>query len=65
MCVLCLLELVETSRRPSLLFFSLSTKEDRFSVSIQPAVGELLMPSTMTEEDFSKEQGDVDLHQCL
>ncbi|XP_036972739.1 AP-3 complex subunit beta-1 isoform X1 [Acanthopagrus latus] len=37
--------------------FQLCTKEDRFSVSIQPAVGELLMPSTMTEEDFSKEQG--------
>uniref|UniRef100_A0A671V2J8 AP-3 complex subunit beta n=1 Tax=Sparus aurata TaxID=8175 RepID=A0A671V2J8_SPAAU len=37
--------------------FQLCTKEDQFSVSIQPAVGELLMPSTMTEEDFSKEQG--------
>jgi len=35
----------------------LSTKEDQFSVSIQPGVGELLMPSTMTEQDFSKEQG--------
>lgn len=38
-------------------FSSVSTKEDQFSVSIQPAVGELLMPSTMTEEDFCKEQG--------
>ena len=38
--------------------FSLSTKEDQFSVSIQPAVGELFMPSTMTEEDFCKEQGE-------
>ncbi|XP_041815818.1 AP-3 complex subunit beta-1 [Chelmon rostratus] len=37
--------------------FQLCTKEDRFSVSIQPAVGELLMPSTMTEQDFCKEQG--------
>ncbi|KAF1377813.1 hypothetical protein PFLUV_G00204630 [Perca fluviatilis] len=37
--------------------FQLCTKEDQFSVSIQPAVGELLMPSTMTEQDFSKEQG--------
>ncbi|XP_069020977.1 AP-3 complex subunit beta-1 isoform X1 [Embiotoca jacksoni] len=37
--------------------FQLCTKEDHFSVSIQPAVGELLMPSSMTEEDFSREQG--------
>ncbi|XP_054468158.1 AP-3 complex subunit beta-1 [Anoplopoma fimbria] len=37
--------------------FQLCTKEDQFNVSIQPAVGELLMPSTMTEQDFSKEQG--------
>ncbi|XP_042364980.1 AP-3 complex subunit beta-1 [Plectropomus leopardus] len=37
--------------------FQLCTKEDQFSVSIQPAVGELLMPSSMTEQDFSKEQG--------
>ncbi|XP_056288473.1 AP-3 complex subunit beta-1 isoform X2 [Pseudoliparis swirei] len=37
--------------------FQLCTKEDQFSVSIQPGVGELLMPSTMTEQDFSKEQG--------
>lgn len=42
---------------------SLSTKEDQFSVSIQPAVGELLMPSTMTEEDFCKEQGQSSVHQ--
>ncbi|KAM7392480.1 hypothetical protein PAMA_007547 [Pampus argenteus] len=37
--------------------FQLCTKEDQFSVSIRPAVGELLMPSTMTEQDFCKEQG--------
>ncbi|KAF3849277.1 hypothetical protein F7725_015774 [Dissostichus mawsoni] len=37
--------------------FQLCTKEDQFSVSIQPAVGELLMPSSMTEQDYSKEQG--------
>ncbi|XP_041826100.1 AP-3 complex subunit beta-1 isoform X2 [Melanotaenia boesemani] len=37
--------------------FQLCTKEDRFNVSIQPAVGELLKPSTMTEPDFCKEQG--------
>ncbi|XP_045922089.1 AP-3 complex subunit beta-1 isoform X2 [Micropterus dolomieu] len=36
--------------------FQLCTKEDQFSVSIQPAVGELLMPSTVTEQDFCKEQ---------
>lgn len=47
------------------MFSSLSTKEDQFSVSIQPAVGELLMPSTMTEQDFSKEQGGFNLHKCL
>uniref|UniRef100_A0A672PRB1 AP-3 complex subunit beta n=1 Tax=Sinocyclocheilus grahami TaxID=75366 RepID=A0A672PRB1_SINGR len=32
------------------------TKEDEFSVSIQPAVGELLVPITMTEADFTKEK---------
>ncbi|KAM4635430.1 AP-3 complex subunit beta-1 [Polymixia lowei] len=37
--------------------FQLCTKEDQFSVSIQPAVGELLLPVTMTEPDFQKEQG--------
>uniref|UniRef100_A0A673XDM9 AP-3 complex subunit beta n=1 Tax=Salmo trutta TaxID=8032 RepID=A0A673XDM9_SALTR len=36
---------------------SISTKEDQFSVSIQPAVGELFLPVTMTEQDFHKEQG--------
>ncbi|KAM9307033.1 AP-3 complex subunit beta-1 [Pholidichthys leucotaenia] len=36
--------------------FQLCTKEDQFSVSIQPAVGELLMPSSMAEHDFCKEQ---------
>ncbi|XP_028272982.1 AP-3 complex subunit beta-1 isoform X1 [Parambassis ranga] len=36
--------------------FQLCTKEDQFSVSIQPAVGELLMPSSMTEQDFCTEQ---------
>ncbi|KAK7895904.1 hypothetical protein WMY93_021229 [Mugilogobius chulae] len=36
--------------------FQLCTKTDQFNVAIQPAVGELLMPSTMTEEDFCKEQ---------
>uniref|UniRef100_A0A672PS90 AP-3 complex subunit beta n=1 Tax=Sinocyclocheilus grahami TaxID=75366 RepID=A0A672PS90_SINGR len=39
------------------VLFSFSTKEDEFSVSIQPAVGELLVPITMTEADFTKEQG--------
>ncbi|KAB5549115.1 hypothetical protein PHYPO_G00063600 [Pangasianodon hypophthalmus] len=37
--------------------FQLCTKEDRFSVSIQPAVGELLLPVTMSEQDFNQEQG--------
>ncbi|KAI3362101.1 hypothetical protein L3Q82_012426 [Scortum barcoo] len=39
--------------------FQLCTKEDQFSVSIQPAVGELLMPRTMTEQDFGREQGQL------
>uniref|UniRef100_A0A672PJL1 AP-3 complex subunit beta n=1 Tax=Sinocyclocheilus grahami TaxID=75366 RepID=A0A672PJL1_SINGR len=38
------------------VLFSFSTKEDEFSVSIQPAVGELLVPITMTEADFTKEK---------
>ncbi|XP_063066241.1 AP-3 complex subunit beta-1 [Engraulis encrasicolus] len=37
--------------------FQLCTKDDQFSVSITPAVGELLLPVTMTEQDFVKEQG--------
>ncbi|XP_036832968.1 AP-3 complex subunit beta-1 isoform X5 [Oncorhynchus mykiss] len=37
--------------------FQLCTKEDHFSVSIQPAIGELLLPITMTELDFRKEKG--------
>ncbi|XP_028829631.1 AP-3 complex subunit beta-1 isoform X2 [Denticeps clupeoides] len=37
--------------------FQLCTKEDQFSVSIQPVVGELFLPVTMTEQDFRKEQG--------
>uniref|UniRef100_A0A672K1G5 AP-3 complex subunit beta n=1 Tax=Sinocyclocheilus grahami TaxID=75366 RepID=A0A672K1G5_SINGR len=36
-----------------------TTKEDEFSVSIQPAVGELLLPITMSEADFTKEQGNT------
>uniref|UniRef100_A0AAY5ETU5 AP-3 complex subunit beta n=1 Tax=Electrophorus electricus TaxID=8005 RepID=A0AAY5ETU5_ELEEL len=37
--------------------FQLCTKAEGFNVSIQPAVGELLLPVTMSEQDFSKEQG--------
>nr|XP_057920071.1 AP-3 complex subunit beta-1 isoform X2 [Doryrhamphus excisus] len=37
--------------------FELCTKEDRFGVSIQPAVGELLMPCSLTQQDFCEEQG--------
>uniref|UniRef100_A0A8C6X3Y0 AP-3 complex subunit beta n=1 Tax=Naja naja TaxID=35670 RepID=A0A8C6X3Y0_NAJNA len=37
--------------------FQLCTKNDHFSVSIQPPVGELLLPVTMTEKDFRKERG--------
>ncbi|XP_065511894.1 AP-3 complex subunit beta-1 [Caloenas nicobarica] len=37
--------------------FQLCTKDDRFDVNIQPPVGELLLPVTMSEKDFKKEQG--------
>ncbi|KAM4810416.1 AP-3 complex subunit beta-1 [Rhinophrynus dorsalis] len=37
--------------------FQLCTKEDQFCVSIQPPPGELLLPVTMSETDFKKEQG--------
>ncbi|XP_075181748.1 AP-3 complex subunit beta-1 isoform X1 [Anomaloglossus baeobatrachus] len=36
--------------------FQLCTKEDKFSVGIQPPPGELLLPVTMSETDFKKEQ---------
>ncbi|XP_040196746.1 AP-3 complex subunit beta-1 isoform X2 [Rana temporaria] len=36
--------------------FQLCTKEDQFSVGIQPPPGELLLPVTMSETDFKKEQ---------
>ncbi|XP_039614326.1 AP-3 complex subunit beta-1 [Polypterus senegalus] len=37
--------------------FQLCTKSDQFSVSIQPTVGELLLPVTMSEQDFKVQQG--------
>lgn len=37
--------------------FQLCSKNDQFSVNIQPPVGELLLPVTMSETDFIKEQG--------
>ncbi|XP_032941605.1 AP-3 complex subunit beta-1 isoform X2 [Catharus ustulatus] len=37
--------------------FQLCTKDDQFHVNIQPPVGELLLPVTMSEKDFKKEQG--------
>ncbi|XP_018099942.1 AP-3 complex subunit beta-1 isoform X2 [Xenopus laevis] len=37
--------------------FQLCTKEDRFSVGIQPPPGELLLPVSLSEADFKKEQG--------
>lgn len=36
--------------------FQLCTKEDQFAVGIQPPPGELLLPVTMSETDFKKEQ---------
>uniref|UniRef100_A0A452GER1 AP-3 complex subunit beta n=2 Tax=Gopherus agassizii TaxID=38772 RepID=A0A452GER1_9SAUR len=36
--------------------FQLCTKEDNFNVNIQPPVGELLLPVTMSEKDFKTEQ---------
>ncbi|NXJ16486.1 AP3B1 protein, partial [Odontophorus gujanensis] len=37
--------------------FQICTKDDHFNVNIQPRVGELLLPVTMSEKDFKKEQG--------
>nr|XP_044989374.1 AP-3 complex subunit beta-1 isoform X2 [Jaculus jaculus] len=37
--------------------FQLCTKDDCFNVNIQPPVGELLLPMTMSEKEFKKEQG--------
>ncbi|XP_053151858.1 LOW QUALITY PROTEIN: AP-3 complex subunit beta-1 [Hemicordylus capensis] len=37
--------------------FQLCTKDDQFSVNIQPPVGELLLPVIMSEKDFKKERG--------
>ncbi|XP_077203447.1 AP-3 complex subunit beta-1 isoform X2 [Paroedura picta] len=37
--------------------FQLCTKDDQFSVNIQPPVGELLLPVTMSEKDFEREKG--------
>ncbi|XP_074022960.1 AP-3 complex subunit beta-1 isoform X2 [Numenius arquata] len=37
--------------------FQLCTKDDHFNVNIQPPVGELLLPVTMSEKDFKTEQG--------
>ncbi|NXC50481.1 AP3B1 protein, partial [Penelope pileata] len=37
--------------------FQLCTKDDHFNVNIQPPIGELLLPVTMSEKDFKKEQG--------
>ncbi|XP_048383234.1 AP-3 complex subunit beta-1 isoform X2 [Stegostoma tigrinum] len=37
--------------------FLLCTCNDHFSVTIQPPVGELLLPVTTSEKDFQKEQG--------
>ncbi|XP_005386079.1 PREDICTED: AP-3 complex subunit beta-1 [Chinchilla lanigera] len=37
--------------------FQLCTKNDCFSVNIQPPIGELLLPVAMSEKDFKKEQG--------
>ncbi|XP_051847773.1 AP-3 complex subunit beta-1 isoform X3 [Antechinus flavipes] len=36
--------------------FQLCTKDDCFSVNIQPPVGELLLPVAMSEKDFRREQ---------
>ncbi|XP_015275055.1 PREDICTED: AP-3 complex subunit beta-1 [Gekko japonicus] len=37
--------------------FQLCTTDDQFSVNIQPPVGELLLPVTMSEKDFEREKG--------
>nr|XP_056704167.1 AP-3 complex subunit beta-1 [Euleptes europaea] len=37
--------------------FQLCTKDDQFNVNIQPPIGELLLPVTMSEKDFEREKG--------
>ncbi|XP_061476107.1 AP-3 complex subunit beta-1 isoform X2 [Rhineura floridana] len=37
--------------------FQLCTKDDQFNINIQPPVGELLLPVTMSEKDFKRERG--------
>ncbi|XP_072848778.1 AP-3 complex subunit beta-1 isoform X2 [Pogona vitticeps] len=44
--------------------FQLCTKSDQFSVNVQPPVGELLLPVTMSENDFKKERG-LQLKLCI
>uniref|UniRef100_A0A8C8BP18 AP-3 complex subunit beta n=1 Tax=Otus sunia TaxID=257818 RepID=A0A8C8BP18_9STRI len=44
--------------------FQLCTKDDHFNVNIQPPVGELLLPVTMSEKDFKKEQGEKYVSNC-
>ncbi|XP_077442401.1 AP-3 complex subunit beta-1 [Vanacampus margaritifer] len=39
--------------------FQLCTKEENFSVFVQPAVGELLAPCSLSEADFCKEQSQL------
>ncbi|XP_048359371.1 AP-3 complex subunit beta-1 isoform X2 [Sphaerodactylus townsendi] len=36
--------------------FQLCTKDDQFNVNIQPPIGELLLPVTMSEKDFEREK---------
>lgn len=43
---------------PSLTSFSFSTHAKKFFVSIQPPVGELMRPVFLTENEFTKEQGE-------
>ncbi|XP_063819709.1 AP-3 complex subunit beta-1 isoform X2 [Pseudophryne corroboree] len=45
--------------------FQLCTKDDQFSVGIQPPPGELLLPVTMSETDFRKEQAFLAAYQLL
>lgn len=37
----------------------ISTHTRKFFVSIQPPVGELMMPAFLTENEFKKEQGEM------
>uniref|UniRef100_A0A8C9TUY3 AP-3 complex subunit beta n=1 Tax=Scleropages formosus TaxID=113540 RepID=A0A8C9TUY3_SCLFO len=53
-----------SGRTGCLSLFSLNTHTKKFFVTIQPPVGELMMPIFMTENEFKKEQGELGTRQA-